>query len=88
MVSKEADHARGIWRVQYPVRVGDAWHIAVSDLIFQEGQPVVVIEWGEPPGRLDPEVKQKLDPLLLSPLVDTAADFLYSGPVEDPRKVN
>jgi hypothetical protein len=88
VASNDSDPEHGIYRVQHIVRVGDAWHICISDLIFDGGVPVAVLDWGGAPDRQYPLVTQRLDPQRLSELPSEATDFLYDGPIEDPRKVH
>jgi hypothetical protein len=86
-MSDKPDHEHGIYRVLHTIKVGGNWLTGISDLIFLEGDPYIVLEWGGTPENQRPEVTQKLDPARLSKDLSGSADFLYDGPVEDPRSV-
>jgi len=88
MVSDYSNEEIGIYRVQHTVRLNGAWLIGISDLIFVDGVPTVVLDWGGPPEKQYPLVTQTLDPRLLKEFSTPKTDFLYDGPVEDPRKPN
>lgn len=88
MPSCDSDPEHGIYRVQYIGKLGDSWMACISDLIFLDGEPHVVLDWAGPPDRQHPLVMQKLDPQRLVTLQDGAVDFLYDGQIADPRKQN
>ena len=43
MVSDDSNEEIGIYRVQHTVRLNGAWLIGISDLIFVDGVPTVVL---------------------------------------------
>jgi hypothetical protein len=88
MVSDDSDAEHGVYRVQYVLKMNDAWIIAISDLIFLNGVPTVVLDWGGPPEKQYPLVTQTLDPQHLTEFSTPKTDFLYDGHIEDPRKPN
>lgn len=57
-----------------------------GDLIFTDGQPNLVIDWTQERGESDPLTVVKLDAKLLQACPPAyEADFVYQGPVDDPR---
>jgi hypothetical protein len=88
MSSNDSDPKQGIYRVQHNVWFNKGWLIAISDLIFLDGVPTVVLEWGGAPSSQYPMVTQTLDPQRLKEFSTPKTDFLYDGPIEDPRKPN
>ena len=75
-----------VFRVQHLVRRGSAWGHAVTDLIFVDGHPIAVLEWGGVPGSEHPHVSVRLDPKRLQELHSGSVTHLYDGPIEDPRE--
>ena len=74
------------FRVQYTAHLrSGAWGIQISDLIFSNGFPLLVLEWGEPPNTHAPLVSVKLDPTRLREFRSGDVTHLYDGPIEDPR---
>ena len=87
-MTEKPDMAHGIYRVTHTLSMGTASHVCESDLIFLEGKPIVVLEWGDKPGSPEqyPMVTLPLDPAFLE---ETKPDgyFIYSGQLADPRSV-
>jgi hypothetical protein len=73
-------------RVMYTLKGQKGWEIVISDLIFLNGQPHLVLDWAGPPDMKHPHVSVALDPARLSEAPGSGADFLYDGVIEDPRK--
>ncbi len=88
MASEDSNPELGIYRVQHHMLINGALIIGISDLIFLDGVPTVVLDWGGPPEKQYPLETQTLDPRLLKEFSTPKTDFLYDGPVEDPRKPN
>jgi hypothetical protein len=76
----------GIYRVSHTLRMGNAQFVCESDLVFLDGQPFVVLEWGGPRENQYPSVKLPLDPAYLE-TTGREGYLNYSGQLEDPRSV-
>lgn len=70
------------------LRAGQNVGHCVSDLVFLEGVPHIVIEWEDRPAGQHPAVTVKLDPEKLHPLNWPEVKYLYELPVEDPRSLD
>jgi hypothetical protein len=75
-----------VFKIQHSMLVDGVWMIAVTDLIFRDGQPLAVLAWGENPDSERPQVFVKLDPSRLQELRSGNVTHLYDGPIEDPRE--
>jgi hypothetical protein len=84
-MSSEPDLEHGIYRVLHTLQIGDVHHIVESDLIFRDGSPTVVFEWGGPEDHQYPAVTLELDLELLSDSAGRPGYFDYSGQIVDPR---
>lgn len=87
-VRDKPDLEHGIYRVLHTLVVGGLRMKCESDLIFQNDQPFVVLEWGGQLERQYPAVKLELNPTLLERNPSMAGYFLYSGQLVDPRKAH
>jgi hypothetical protein len=76
---------RGVYRVIYTMQVGDRALVAESDLIIQDGRPVIVLEWGGPPVGQFPILTLPLDLAFLEERPGMPGYFLYDGQLVDPR---
>jgi hypothetical protein len=75
------------FRVQYTIRLpGNVWRIQISDLIFSEGLPVLVLEWHDLPNTAVPRVSVKLDPARLQEFRSGDVTHLYDGYIEAPQR--
>ena len=63
---------------------GSNWH-CISDLVFIEGVPFIVLEWSALDGKEIPLVTVELDPKLLQVGPSAGAESLYDGQIVDPR---
>lgn len=86
-MAKDSDPEHGIYRVQFIGKERGVWVMLIGDLIFQEGEPHLVIRWDGPPNNQHPGLTQPLDPKRLSELRSDTTDFLYDGQIEDPRRL-
>ena len=87
-MNDKPDLEHGIYRVSHILHVGAVQHVCESDLVFMEGNPFVVLEWGDRLGSQYPMLKLPLDEAFLSP-PDTQGYCVYSGPaLLDPRPVH
>lgn len=60
-----------------------------SDMVFIDGAPFVVLEWGDyPDGESVPLVTVQLDPKQLDRLDWDEAEYMYQSPIEDPVRHN
>jgi hypothetical protein len=76
----------GIYRVAHTIIKDGVRFTAESDLIFLEGEPHIVLEWGGPPDKQFPLVFEKLDPQRLQEPSNPMQPFSYYGDIVDPRK--
>ena len=78
-----SSHPKTVWHLMRK-QDGTNWH-CVSDLVFIEGVPHVVLVWSELAGKEIPLVTVELDPALLQIGPVAGAESLYQGEVVDPR---
>ena len=83
--SKKPDFEKGVYPIAFSLDVGGYYMLCESDLIFLEGLPFVVLEWGEPPEN-PPRLSLPLDPAQLEESHGMPGYFQYSGRLVDPRK--
>jgi len=57
-----------------------------GDLIFDGGQPTLVIEWSGKPGCSNPTVAVPLNPSKLQAPASAEQPYTYQDPITDPRK--
>ncbi len=62
-----------------------SYGVCISDLIFPNGEPMIVIEWDVRPDGDYPAVTVSLDPRKLHHLPGQDPDYLYEDPIVDPR---
>jgi hypothetical protein len=74
------------FKVQHLMWRDGMWLQAVSDLIFRDGQPIAVLEWGGTPDNELPLVSVPLDPKRLTEFRSGTVTHLYDGQIEDPRE--
>jgi hypothetical protein len=74
-----------VFKVQLVIKDGSAWKHAVVDLIFQDGLPHAVLEWGGAPGNETPRAVMPLDSTRLQEFRSGAVTHLYDGYIVDPR---
>lgn len=83
----KSDPEKGIYKVyatmECLIKGTSSFHSIYSDLIFLEGKPMLVLEWvlGKP-------VTVGLDPTRLKKLAPHGEEYLYDGPIKDPRTMN
>lgn len=85
MTNFEPDLEHGVYRVTHVLRLGGAWMTVVNDLIFVDGQPLVVLEWTPPENNHPPTVTVPLELARLTELPGPPGHYLYDGEVVDPR---
>jgi len=69
-------------------RAGFGYGHYISDLVFLDGVPTVVIEWAQTPEGEVPAVMVPLDPRRLQEFPPASGDYFYPEPIEDPRKLD
>jgi hypothetical protein len=77
----------GIYSLSLFLKSKKAFFSIHSDLIFLEGQPYAVLEWGGAKNNQYPLVKIKLDPARLEQTHGMEIDFHYPDPIDDPRSI-
>lgn len=77
-----------IFTVLHPLQRGTTYAMHLTDLIFEDEQPFLVLSWTGTPDSEVPEVKIALDPSRLSKTSGSRPDYVYDGPIEDPRKLD
>jgi hypothetical protein len=88
-MSDQPDLEKGIYRVHLYIKAyknGKSYYMsAISDLIFLEGVPTLVLEWGGPMNNQYPLVKVEIDPTQLERSPSQDGVYFYRVPIEDPR---
>jgi len=84
-MNTEPDLEHGVYRVTHILSTGTGWLTCVSDLIFIDGQPVLVLEWTPPENIHPPTVTVPLELARLTELSGPPGYYLYDGEVVDPR---
>jgi hypothetical protein len=77
-----------VFTVTHTMSRGKTHGTYLSDLIFVDGSPVIVLEWGGSPDNEQPLVTLALDQSRLSKVSKTRPEYLYDGPLEGPRTMN
>ena len=65
-MANKSDYERGIYRVMHQASLSGAYYTAISDLVFIEGEPHAVLDWGGPQDKQLPLVIVKLEASRLS----------------------
>ena len=86
-MTSEPDLEHGIYRLTHTLIVGGKRYTCESDFIRRDDELLVVLDWGETRGNQFPLVTQEIDPSKLRDDPRGPGYFLYSGDIEDPRKV-
>jgi len=79
-------HPDRVYHVEHRVQIDGVWHYHVTDLIFVDGQPVAVLNWGGKPGKEFPRVSVPLDPAHLSEHRVGQITHRYDRPIETPSQ--
>jgi hypothetical protein len=86
MMNEKPDLERGIYRLSHSLIVDGQRFIVETDFIHQDGEFLLVLEWGGPSTSQFPSVTLKLDAARLTETTGRPGYFVYDGDLVDPRK--